>query len=239
MALLIALVFPGLIIFLLSPKIKKVVIKETTGESFRLAEHLKNELLLMELLPEEDFTSEVITEIENIKSEFNLYKISIFNENGKVVYSTSEQDIGYVANTDFFRNELSEGERYATFMKKGAESLEGVPLDADVMETYLPIMEGTTFVGAIEIYYDITEALNDFRKLWMIFASVLFVVGFTSCFVIIILSRKAEETKTELVIERTKSDAIVSAIGDSIVAQDRDYRIIYQNSINREMFGNQ
>ncbi len=34
---------------------------------------------------------------------------------------------------------------------------EGAQLTTDVVETYVPIMDGDTFIGAAGVYYDITE----------------------------------------------------------------------------------
>ena len=38
--------------------------------------------------------------------------------------------------------------------------------------------------------------------------------------------------------EKNKSNAIVSAIGDGIIIQDTDYKIIYQNQIQNDLYGN-
>lgn len=37
--------------------------------------------------------------------------------------------------------------------------------------------------------------------------------------------------------ERARAESVIQAIGESIIVQDRDYRIIYQNEVNRRLFG--
>ncbi len=46
--------------------------------------------------------------------------------------------------------------------------------------------------------------------------------------------REAVKTATE---EKAKSDAIIAALGDGIVIQDREYRIVYQNRIHKNLIG--
>jgi PAS domain S-box-containing protein len=46
--------------------------------------------------------------------------------------------------------------------------------------------------------------------------------------------RKAVRTAKE---EKAKADAIIAALGDGIVIQDREYRIIYQNRIHKNLIG--
>jgi PAS domain S-box-containing protein len=56
-----------------------------------------------------------------------------------------------------------------------------------------------------------------------------------------------ERKKTEIALEgaivkaqeeRNKSEAIISAIGDGIIIQDTDYKILYQNKIQNDLYGN-
>ena len=46
--------------------------------------------------------------------------------------------------------------------------------------------------------------------------------------------RKAVKTAKE---EKAKSEAIIAALGDGIVIQDKDYRITYQNRLHKELIG--
>jgi len=48
--------------------------------------------------------------------------------------------------------------------------------------------------------------------------------------------RKAVKTSRD---EKAKSDAIIAALGDGIVIQDREYRITYQNRIHKKLIGDQ
>jgi PAS domain S-box-containing protein len=37
--------------------------------------------------------------------------------------------------------------------------------------------------------------------------------------------------------ERSRAESVIAALGDSVIIQDRDYRVTYQNDINRRSFG--
>ena len=54
--------------------------------------------------------------------------------------------------------------------------------------------------------------------------------------------KKAEDALKQAVIkaedEKNKTKAIIEAMGDGIIIQDTDYKIIYQNQIQNEIFGN-
>ena len=38
--------------------------------------------------------------------------------------------------------------------------------------------------------------------------------------------------------EKNKFEAIIAAIGDGIIIQDTDYKIIYQNQVQNDLYGN-
>jgi hypothetical protein len=50
-------------------------------------------------------------------------------------------------------------------IQKESESLEGELMPDDVLEIYLPLMKGDKFIGAFEIYYDMTAAKQRLDKL--------------------------------------------------------------------------
>jgi PAS domain S-box-containing protein len=58
-----------------------------------------------------------------------------------------------------------------------------------------------------------------------------------------ITERKKTEMTLEAAIvkaqeEKNKSEAIIAAIGDGIIIQDTDYKILYQNQIQNDLYGN-
>jgi len=97
--------------------------------------------------------------------DFGLMKVKVFDSNGETVYSTSEKDIGEINENEYFHNIVAKGRVLSNVAYKDTRSLEGQLLKVDVVETYLPIMHADSFVGAFEVYFDITANKKDLDDL--------------------------------------------------------------------------
>lgn len=102
--------------------------------------------------------------IENYLStamlDFDLWKIKIFNQLGEVIYSSDIEDIGSVNTKPYFQDQLAKGLPYTKTEYKTinqGDEFERLYL----VETYVPIiLSDGKFIGAFELYYDITERKN-------------------------------------------------------------------------------
>ena len=94
-------------------------------------------------------------------ADFELMKIKVFASDGEIVYSTSEKDIGKINEKDYFHNIVAKGRVFSKVVYKDTKSLEGQVVNEDVVETYVPIMHAGSFIGAFEVYFDITANKND------------------------------------------------------------------------------
>ena len=65
--------------------------------------------------------------------------------------------------------------------------------------------------------------------------------GIIQCSRDITISRQAEKDLTATIAairgEKNKSEAIIAALGDGIIIQDTDYKIIYQNQVQNDIYG--
>ena len=95
--------------------------------------------------------------INNIVSDFDIYKIKFFDSNGIVLNSTEAKEIGNKNKYDYFYDKVVKGKVYYHLVQKGMLSLEGKMVTKDVVEIYIPIMKNDEFKGAFELYYDVTE----------------------------------------------------------------------------------
>jgi signal transduction histidine kinase len=234
-----------IVFFILSPAIAKILIKESTEEAYRVAEHIKEVYNLKGSISEkESFPEDIKEDILHIKEDFNLYKVSIFSEENAIVFSTNPDEIGFVAREKYFVETVRSGKRFATFKNSESFSMQGSPMNADVVEAYVPIIKSDQFAGAIEVYYDITEAKEDFKELKILVSALLFIAGFLLISVMTVYSSKVEKSKEmhkkaedELTKEQFKTEAFFEAMGDNVVVQDMDYKVIFQNRINKDQFG--
>jgi len=154
------------------------------------------------------------TAIHKLKEDFNIYKIRLFDEKGKIVFSTVSKEIGDINKNNYYFDVVAKGEIFYKVVKKGTNSLEGTTVTRDVAEIYVPIMSNNNFKGSSEIYYDITDKKIKFNNLinQMIFFYNIFAILFlmVSFFVIYILSKNnlkelnSEQLLKNKVDEKTK-----------------------------------
>ncbi|MEE8431307.1 MAG: hypothetical protein V3S16_08665 [Candidatus Desulfatibia sp.] len=72
-------------------------------------------------------------------------------------------------------------------MRKDTKSLEDQVVKADVVETYVPIIKNNNFIGAFEIYYDITAEKERLDKLLTTTTVALFILAFSLIGAVIII----------------------------------------------------
>lgn len=98
-------------------------------------------------------------------SDFDIMKIRLFDKDGIIIHSTKLEEIGNKNNHEYFYNIVKKGQMFYKIVKSEENSLEDEKQKQDVAEIYVPIMEDGQFVGASEIYYDITYKRTSLNKL--------------------------------------------------------------------------
>jgi diguanylate cyclase (GGDEF)-like protein len=190
---LIAVFYPLINIYFIFPSFTKVLVKNTEDDAIRVARNLSS-LVLNEnhtLKNPESFAPT----IEKIKKEFNLAKIKVFSGEGKTIFSSSSKDVGKINKKSYFHEIVAKGIPYTKIVKKDAESLEGQKMKVDVVETYVPIMKNNKFLGAFEIYYDITSRNQLLNKNVLNSSLVSFSIMFGFFLLMVIVLFKTESQK--------------------------------------------
>jgi signal transduction histidine kinase len=161
--LFVGILFPAANIYLVLPYFTDLFINNVEDEAVRLGNHL-SDLYFNENKPVETADVKIIeNNINKHIQHLHLINLKIFSPEGNILYSVNKKDIGTVNQKDYFHNVVAKGSPYTKLVEKDTISLEGQNVIADVIETYVPIMSKGRFMGAFEIYYDVTnkkEALN-------------------------------------------------------------------------------
>jgi diguanylate cyclase (GGDEF)-like protein len=155
------LILPLYDIFIAYPSFINALTEDAKDESVRIATHLVSMLNLKD-------KDSLVFKHETIKSiikDLNLQKVKAFSPSGENIYTTDPEDTKNADEKREFYDTIIKGKVYAKFKQKGTKSLEGHILKADVVETYIPIVIGDKFLGAFEIYYDITNRKARYDKL--------------------------------------------------------------------------
>ncbi|MHB8883124.1 MAG: GGDEF domain-containing protein [Thermodesulfovibrionales bacterium] len=159
-------IVPVYVVLFVAPSFRDLLTKDTENDAVRIATHLADIFqrqgteLTKETLPD-DFSAEA----DAIRRNFGLMKMKVFSPSGETIYSTNPEDVGQINREKYFRDVVAKGRSYSKIAKKNTKSLEGQVVTADVVETYVPILKDTTFLGAFEIYLDITSSSAGLDKL--------------------------------------------------------------------------
>lgn len=189
------IILPVYVALFVTPSFREQLTKDTEDDAVRIATHLASMLerqgteLKKETLPENFFI-----EAEEIKKDFRLMKMKVFSPSGEILYSTDPGDVGQINREKYFFEVVAKGEPYTKIVKKDAKSLEGQVVTADVVETYVPVLKGDRFLGAFEIYLDITSSRAGLDKLISHSYAVLAVIVLALLAAIIVSALKAVRT---------------------------------------------
>jgi diguanylate cyclase (GGDEF)-like protein len=130
--------------------------------------------------------------------EFTIIKIKMFSSSGEIIFSTDSREIGEINKRSYFHEIVAGGDTYTQLVKKDTKTLEDKIITADVVETYVPIMNNKKFIGAFELYYDISERKEALDKL--VFASfvIVFIIVCVLLVAIVFSLMKAKRAITGL-----------------------------------------
>ncbi len=148
------------------PAFTKLLLDDKRDDATSIARHLSS------LIPTEhtdlkqtSLPVDLLNDIVEHKNDFGLRKIRVFSKEGEIIFSTDVDDIGLINQEKYFYDVISKGRIYTEVVQRHTESLEGQRMSADVVETYVPLMRDDKFLGAFEIYYDITVRKDQLHHL--------------------------------------------------------------------------
>lgn len=95
-----------------------------------------------------------------------LVKLRLFSPGGEIIFSTDDEEIGRVNREPYFTEKVAKGGIFSKLIRRDALTADGVRAVVDVVETYVPLMSGGQFNGAIEVYYDVTYRSAEVDRLF-------------------------------------------------------------------------
>ena len=167
LAIIIMIALISYNIFLTIPSFTKLLINATKNDAVRITKHLASSLLISEKneIGKDSLNIQLLKEVGKIKEDFELMNLKVFSASGEVVFSDYQNEVGEINQRRYFHDIVAKGKVYAEVVPKDKESLEGKKVTSDVLETYVPLMNDGRFLGAFEIYYDITKRKKQLDKL--------------------------------------------------------------------------
>ena len=215
----ISIVFPIYNVYFGAPSFAKLLIENTENEAKQTATFLARFLIPENKeLTSDLFSTDMLKMIEKNKKDFQIEKLKIFSRTGEVLFSTNPKDIGDINQNEYFLKIVSKGNIFSKIVQKGAKSAEGRLVTSDVMEVYIPIMNADAFIGAFELYYDITGKKGRLENLLSRSNYINFSIaaGLLIAFVVILFkaSRSAIERDQALEALRKAHDGLEDEIDE-------------------------
>ncbi|HSB05038.1 MAG TPA: hypothetical protein VLK23_07550, partial [Thermodesulfobacteriota bacterium] len=158
-------------------------------------------------------------EVDKIKGNFGLMNFKLFSPSGEIVFSADQSEVGGINQKKYFYDIVAKGKVYTMVVPKGQESLEGRKVTTDVLETYVPLMSDGRFLGAFEIYYDITGRKKQLDKLLSHSSTLTFVfaLGLLIAMTLILyqenMSMKKRRQLEEVRLQRERLQGVIEMAG--------------------------
>lgn len=168
---------------------------------------------------------------DRILNDLEIERIKFFDTNGYVLYSTKDSEIGSQNKSDAFKNQVAKGIVYHKTVTKGQITTDGRTVKRDVAEIYIPIIESGKFIGAFEIYYDITIKKNELNVITtntIILGSIFTFIAFLAMCLIILYA-----SKRDILIKESKRmvDALNFSLEEKVKNQTQEIRFTKEISI--------
>lgn len=178
LSLVAVFILPTYVYFFVSPDFRQLVVDNSITEAKRVSSHLASSFRLNEQgEARKSIYQTLLSNESSIKDDFQIEEFKFFDSSGLILYSSDHAEIGKVNENLYFKEIVAKGSAYTKVVEKGSKTLEGRVVPVSVVETYVPMLSNGTFVGAFEIYYDITEVKNRLEKLMSKVYSVLTMIG--------------------------------------------------------------
>ena len=140
------------------PAYRELLIENAEDEAVRFASFLISSQNLDKPITLKNIPADIAAEVGRLHGDEMLIKLRIFSPGGNIVYSTLPKEIGTINKHSYFHDFVASGNIYSKTVQKNTMTAEMEIVSTDLVETYVPIMSGDKFIGAIETYYDITTS---------------------------------------------------------------------------------
>jgi diguanylate cyclase (GGDEF)-like protein len=154
---------------------------------------------------------QLLEKLDQLRAEMGIFKVKFYNAQGVVVFSSDPHDIGQVNDNELFIEQVMKGKTTSELEQATMHDEQGLEITHEVIESYYPYMDGHRFLGAFEIYFDVTQKhqqlLSHTRWLYSYF---LLGTGLMVALIVILIRRSH---RAALVHEQRHADNLREEIG--------------------------
>lgn len=186
----IGLLVPLVNLFFIYPSLtKNILIKNVEDDAMILAENMS--LMLRDQhgeMTKGSVSPEVMEKLAMLQSDHLFLKVALLSESGSIRYSIGSTGQNDTINADIFHAVTDTKRPRSVVRGQHTLSDEDEKRNVDIIQTYVPILDGSTLVGALAIEYDITrrnEVLGNILLKASVLPFILMLGGFA--FTVVIL----------------------------------------------------
>ncbi|MDA8173656.1 MAG: PAS domain S-box protein [Nitrospiraceae bacterium] len=247
--MLVAVISVGLLaaydVFFIFPSFNNLLMKSYERQSLKVARHVENVMLSENIQPGKTALPDSFKkETGLIIKDFGLWKIFVISPTGKIVYSNDQADIGRKLNEKFFFDVVAKGGIYSKYIPENTLTPGGQVARTDVISTYMPVMQNGRFLGACEVYSNVSAVMKEIRTLFVASFLILFLLLIGLLMVLIIIWRKAKQSaaarkKAEDVLAESENllRTIVETVPECIKLLAEDGTVLMMNRTGFTMLG--
>ncbi|MFQ6671678.1 MAG: nitrogen regulation protein NR(II) [Candidatus Tectimicrobiota bacterium] len=244
-SLLLVILYPVIDIKIIYPVMTTSIINNMKHEVERFTIDIAKSLGLRRVALEgATLPDDVLNRIKNFEKELNVTRVKIYTASGETIYSSNPADIGTVTREWSFTETVAKGYVHTNLLHSKVPPDDGETAAVYLVNTKVPIMEDNTFVGAFEVFYNITNRILFLDRLVARFSTSLFAVGLgLTCTIIFMALKmaKAEEalgvSQRELRRAKQHLERLIESSTDAIIATDKEGKVILFNKGAEDLSG--
>jgi len=225
LSILVVILLPAYNTAFVYPSITKLFNETLMKDATSIAKHFMS---MFEAgtneLTQKSFNPQILKEIDTLRENFGLAKLKIFSKSGEILFSTDSKEIGGINAERYFKEIVAQGNVYTEVVKKNSDSLEHQRMLVDVVETYVPMVKDGVFLGAFEVYYNITEKKQNLESLLLNSFVIVIVLALS----VLVLSAIIFVREKRRLIERERAEdkrkKAEEALADRTVQLERKNR---------------
>ena len=156
-SVLLALILPVYMYFSIYPSFTELLMETTEDDAIRVASYLASmQFLGVNQFKKETLPDNLVRNVNTIKQDMELQKIRIWSHTGEIIHSSDSKEIGRLNQKQFFQDLIIKKKPFCFIASKGEKTLEDQTAPFDLVETYIPVLNGDRILGVFEIHYDIS-----------------------------------------------------------------------------------
>lgn len=247
--ILLALAFstcavPLYVLLVSHPQYVGLLVGMAEDDAARVARHLSHAFHQESGIDRGMVTPQFRQDIQGVQTDFRLVKIKLFSADGSVIYATDPADEATRNEHAYFHEQVARGQVYSKIVHKEANTAEEQVATSDVVEIYQPIMHEGRFLGAFELYFDITERLRRMDRLMV--GALLQTIGLVALLalgMLLMLLRAARaisernHAQRALQASEERFRGMAASAQDGIIEMGSGGEILFWNPAAERIFG--